>query len=262
LNRCLFGGIISVYLSFYYKRIYFEKQFIVPYAKDKFQDLEDALVFSFQNKELLREALTHRSYLNEHPNWDVSHNERLEFLGDAVLELVVTKLLYEKYPESQEGELTTLRAALVNYIMLSRVAREISLQKYILLSKGASKDNEKAWDVILANGIEALFGALYIDQGYEAAETIIGRLVFPHLSEVLEQKTYKDSKSTLQEIVQEERKVTPTYQVLEEHGPAHRREFLVGVYFGDELFAKGKGTSKQSAESVAAEQALKIMKRL
>lgn len=253
---------ISLYLSFYYKRIFIENQFIVAYAKEQFQELEEALVFSFRNIELLREALTHRSYLNEHPSWDVSHNERLEFLGDAVLELVVTKWLYEKYPDSQEGQLTTLRAALVNYIMLARVAREISLQKFILLSKGAAKDNEKAWDVILANGIEALFGALYLDQGYESAEKVIGRLVFPHLSEVLAQKSYKDPKSMLQEIVQEEKKVTPTYHVLEETGPDHRKEFLVGVCFGDEEFAKGRGTSKQAAESAAAEAALKIMKRI
>jgi ribonuclease-3 len=218
--------------------------------------LENKIGFKFKNINLLKEALTHRSYLNEHPNWPVSHNERLEYLGDAVLELVVTEYLFAKYPEKEEGELTSLRAALVNFQMLARVAREASLESFILLSRGEAKDTGRAREVILANAFEAVIGAAYLDQGYEAAKKLVYQFVLPHLDEVVAKRLYKDPKSLLQEIIQEKMKLTPVYKVLEERGPDHQKEFLVGVFFGDSLIAQGKGFSKQEAEIKAAESAL------
>ncbi|MCP6720444.1 MAG: ribonuclease III [Patescibacteria group bacterium] len=222
--------------------------------------LEQKLGIQFKDKNLLKEALTHRSYLNEYPGASVSHNERLEYLGDAVLELITTEHLFRTYPDYQEGRLTSLRAALVNYQMLSRVAREIDLENYLLLSRGESKDVGRARDAILANALEALIGAFYIDQGYESTRALIKEIVLKHLGEVIEQELYRDPKSTLQEVVQQKLKITPTYKVLKEQGPDHKREFLVGVFFGDELKAQGPGASKQEAELEAAKAALAALK--
>lgn len=223
----------------------------------KIDILEDKIGIEFKNKNILKEALTHRSYLNENPRSPVPHNERLEYLGDAVLELAVTEYLFKKYPNYEEGEMTSLRAALVNYQMLSRVAREISLEDFILLSRGEAKDVGKARDVILANALEALMGAIYLDQGYEAVKNFIIKFILSHLGEVLEKGLHRDPKSLLQEIVQERSKITPTYKVLSEKGPDHQKEFLVGVFFDEKMVAEGSGFSKQEAESRAAEQALK-----
>ncbi len=218
--------------------------------------LEEKIGFSFKSETLLGEALTHRSYLNEYPRVS-AHNERLEFLGDAVLEIIVTENLFQAYPNYQEGHLTSLRAALVNYQMLSRVAKEIGLEGYLRLSKGEAKDTGRARDVILANTIEALIGAIYLDAGYGGAETFVKKFVMSHLDEVIKNKLYCDSKSTLQEVVQEKLKVTPVYKVLSESGPDHNKEFVIGVFFGDKIEAEGKGPSKQEAEMKAAEEALK-----
>ncbi|KKU93923.1 MAG: Ribonuclease 3 [Candidatus Jorgensenbacteria bacterium GW2011_GWA1_48_13] len=222
--------------------------------------LEEKIGVDFKNKALLLEALTHRSYLNENPGVKTGNNERLEYLGDAVLELVVTEELFHKFPERQEGELTLLRAALVNYVMLGRIAREIGLEKYVLLSRGEAKDFGKAREVILANAIEALIGALYLDKGYDIAGKFIKDNVLNHLEEVIANGSYRDSKSSLQEIIQEKTKVTPTYKVLEERGPDHAREFVVGVFFGGELQATGTGSSKQEAENDAAGEALRDLR--
>lgn len=219
--------------------------------------LETSIKYEFEKKDLLREALTHRSYLNENPSWQHPHNERLEFLGDAVLELVVTENLYEKYPKYAEGQLTTFRAALVNYQMLSEIAREFKLQNFLLLSRGEAKDVGRARDVILANAVEALIGAVYLDGGYKAAEVFIVKFVMPHLKEVVEKGLYRDAKSLLQEKTQSELKLTPAYKVLEESGPDHKKLFIVGVYFGEKLSATGQGYSKQDAEVEAAKRALK-----
>jgi ribonuclease-3 len=219
--------------------------------------LEKKLNLVFKNKELLHEALTHRSYLNENPSWPLSNNERLEFLGDAVLELVITELLFEKYPKYQEGELTSFRSALVNYRMLSEIARGISLEEFLYLSRGEAKDSGKAKDVILANAMEAIFGAVYLDQGYDAAKKVIASLVFSKITEVIEKKLYRDSKSLLQELIQEKTKITPTYRVLKETGPDHQKHFVVGVYLGSNQIGEGSGSSKQEAEVNAASQALK-----
>ncbi len=223
-------------------------------------DLEKRIGVVFKNKDLLKEALTHRSYLNEHPEWELPHNERLEFLGDAVLELVVTEYLYNRFPDKPEGQLTMLRAALVNYQFLSKITAEFDLDGAMLMSRGERADNSKAREVILANAIESLIGAIYLDQGFEMAKNFIHRFVIEYLPQILETKSYKDAKSELQEIVQEKLRVTPSYKVLSEIGPAHKRTFKIGVYFGDKLVASGEGSSKQEAEIEAAREALKKYK--
>lgn len=223
-------------------------------------DLEEKLGLNFKDKNLLKEAITHRSYLNENPSWPFSQNERLEYLGDAVLELAVTERLYRDYPNYQEGWLTSIRAALVNYQMLARVAREIFLEEHILLSRGEAKDTGKAREVILANAFEALVGAIYLDQGFEVTRRFIEEAVLSHLPEVIEKGLYRDPKSLLQEIVQEKMKLTPTYRVLKEEGPDHQKKFEVGVYFGEKIIKTGSGTSKQEAEVNAADLALNGLK--
>jgi len=226
-------------------------------SKDS-SDFEKNIGVAFKNKSLLKEALTHRSYLNEHPEWSVFHNERLEYLGDAILELVTTEYLFHFYPNYQEGELTSLRAALVNYQMMGKVAREISLEQYLFLSKGEAKDSGKAREVILANALESLIGAIYLDHGYDITKTFIERFIISHLREIVDQKLYRDPKSVFQEIMQEKKKVTPTYRVLRETGPDHQKQFLVGVFLDEELVAQGQGTSKQEAESSGAKAALEL----
>lgn len=224
---------------------------------NQFEKLQQTIEVRFNDLNLLKEALTHRSYLNENPKWDVSHNERLEFLGDAVLELVVTEHLYHAYPQSPEGELTSIRAALVNYQILARIADNIKLHGSILLSRGEAKDTARAKEVILANAFESLIGAIYLDQGYAVAAAFITKHVLTHSDEIVEKKLHKDPKSHLQEIIQEKYKVTPRYVVLSEEGPDHNKVFEIGVYFGEEFASKGKGFSKQEAEIEAAKNALK-----
>lgn len=217
--------------------------------------LEKKIGVIFKNKALLKEALTHRSYLNENPSWG-QHNERMEFLGDSVLELITSDFLYKKYSDRNEGDLTVLRAALINYQMLAQVAREIDLEKDIFLSKGEAKDMGRGREAILADAFEALLAAIYLDRGYKIAEDFIQKFLLTHLEEIEENQLYKDPKSVLQEIIQEQSRVTPTYQVLEESGPDHQKIFRVGVYVGEKLIAEGKGLSKQEAEINAASQAL------
>ena len=219
--------------------------------------LEQKLGVIFKNKNLLKEALTHRSYLNENPSWPLPHNERLEFLGDAVLELAVTEILFSRYPTSPEGELTSIRSALVNYQMLADIAKNMELGDYVFLSKGEAKDAGKAREVILANSFEAVLGAVYLDAGYESAKNFIEKAVMGRLDEVIEKKLYQDPKSLLQEIVQEKLRATPTYSVLSEKGPDHAKIFKVGVFFNGDLIAEGEGASKQEAEVEAAKNALK-----
>jgi ribonuclease-3 len=222
-----------------------------------YENFEKAFGIKFKNPDLLKEALTHRSYLNESPGWVARNNERLEYLGDAVLELIVTEFLFGKFPNEQEGRLTSLRAALVNYVMLARVAKEISLAENILLSRGEAKDTGRSREVIAANAFEALVGAIYLDRGLATAEKFVKKAVLVHLDEVLEKRLYRDPKSELQEIIQEKLKITPTYRVLSETGPDHLKNFSIGVYFKNEKFEEGTGSSKQEAESRAALAALK-----
>lgn len=218
--------------------------------------LESRIGIQFANKNLLEQAFVHRSYLNENPDFRLSHNERLEFLGDAVLELSVTEALYERFPDKPEGELTSLRAALVNSQMLSIAATDLGLNGFLLLSRGEAKDTGRARQFILANAFEALIGALYLDRGYEEACRFIGRALMPRLEEVLSKHLYRDPKSAFQEAAQERAGVTPTYEVLREWGPDHNKHFVVGVHLGRQLVAEGEGPSKQAAEVEAARLAL------
>ena len=219
-------------------------------------ELENAIGIKFKNKDLLLEALTHRSYLNENKDWRVNHNERMEFLGDAVLELVVTEFLFKNYP-NPEGEMTNWRAALVNANMLSQITNEFSLDKYVSLSRGEAKDTGRARQYISANAVEALIGAIYLDQGYKKSGEFIERFVLGKLPQIIEKKLYRDAKSLFQEQAQERVGITPTYEVLEEWGPDHARNFKVGAFLEKEMAGEGEGPSKQEAQQLAAENALK-----
>ena len=221
-----------------------------------FSQLEKKLDIKFKNKDLLTQAFTHRSYLNENPNFYLEHNERLEFLGDAVLELAVTEELYKKYPKKPEGELTNWRAALVNAKILGELAGELGLNDYLLLSRGEAKELGKARQYILANTFESLIGALYLDRGFTECQKFIKKNLLTKLSEIIEKGLYKDAKSKFQEEAQEKRGVTPAYRVLEEWGPDHKKHFIIGVFLGEELITKGEGSSKQEAEEDAAKHAL------
>ncbi len=218
--------------------------------------LEKKLQIVFNNKDLLEQALVHRSYLNENPDFHLKDNERLEFLGDAVLELIVTEYLYNHYP-NPEGELTNWRASLVNTKMLSKVANQLAINDYLLLSKGESKDEGRARQYILANTMEAIIGSIYLDQGYQACQEFIYREILKELPEIIEQKLYQDPKSRFQEIAQEKTGITPVYRVLEEWGPDHDKQFIIGVYLEDELIAQGQGSSKQEAQEKSAQAGLK-----
>ncbi len=224
-------------------------------SEDKTSQLEAKIGFEFKDKDLLLQALTHRSYLNENPKWRLDHNERLEFLGDAVLELVVTEYLYNKYP-NPEGEMTNWRAALVNANILSKISNEFDLNDFVLLSRGEAKDTGRARQYILANAIEALIGAIYLDQGYEPSEKFISRFVLKELPSIIEKRLYRDAKSLFQEQAQEKVGVTPTYEVLEEWGPDHARNFKIGVFLEKEKAGEGQGLSKQEAQQEAAQDAL------
>lgn len=221
-----------------------------------FKSFEARVGVQFNDLDLLRQAFTHRSYLNEHRSVKHGHNERLEFLGDAVLELISTHFLYEKYPNKPEGELTAFRASLVNAVTCAEVAHDVGLNDYLLLSRGEAKDTGRARDVLLANAFEALVGAIYLDQGYDAARAFIEKHLFPKLDTIVKKKLWQDPKSTLQEKVQEAEGVTPHYQVLRESGPDHDKHFVVGVYMKSTQLAEGSGKSKQEAEAAAARAAL------
>jgi ribonuclease-3 len=219
-------------------------------------DFENKISINFKNKDLLTQVFVHRSYLNENPSFKLDHNERLEFLGDAVLELVVTEYLYKSMP-NPEGELTNLRSALVKGQMLSDIAQFLNIGDFLMLSKGESKSKGKARQIILANTFEALVGAIYLDQGYEASEKFIQTNLLGRLQDIIDQKLYLDPKSHLQEAAQANLGITPTYKVVAESGPDHDKHFIVGCYLNEKEIAEGKGSSKQTAESDAAAAALK-----
>ena len=224
-----------------------------------FKKLEKQLGVKFENKDLLQQAFCHRSYLNENPDFYLDNNERLEFLGDAVLELVVTEFLYHNY-HNPEGELTNWRAALVNAQSLAELAADLELGDYLLLSRGEAKDTGKARQYILADAFEAFLGALYLDQGLEKARVFIEKHLLKKLPKILAQGLYKDAKSSFQERAQEIAKITPTYRVLQDWGPDHNKHFVVGVFLDKDLVAEGEGSSKQEAEEQAAKNGL-IAKR-
>jgi ribonuclease-3 len=222
-------------------------------------DLQDQLGIHFKDPDLLERAFIHRSYLNEHPKAGLEHNERLEFLGDAVLELVVTDYLYCNYP-NPEGDLTNWRSALVKTESLSAVAEKLELDQYLKLSRGEAKGNARSRALIHANCVEAMIGAIYLDQGYETAQNFIQENIVSTLPQILAEGSWVDPKSRFQELAQEREGHTPHYRVLEEMGPDHDKTFVVGVYVGDRLCGKGKGSSKQSAQQQAAASALKSYK--
>ena len=221
--------------------------------------LEKKLGTKFKNRDLLAQSLTHRSYLNENPDFKLDHNERLEFLGDAVLQVVATEYLFAKYP-NPEGELTNWRAALVNAKKLAEVAENVGLNDFVLLSRGEAKDTGRARQYILANALEALIGAMYLDQGIGSVKVFVEKNILSHLPEILKAGSYRDAKSLFQEEAQERVGVTPSYEVMNEWGPDHAKHFKVGVYLEEELVAEGEGASKQEAQQKAAEEGLKAKK--
>ena len=220
---------------------------------------EKKIDIKFKDKNLLRQVFIHRSYLNENVGFDLDHNERLEFLGDAVLELVVTEFLYENY-KNPEGDLTNWRAALVKGVMIACIAKKLAMGEYLFLSRGEEKTGGKSRQLILANTFEALIGAIYLDQGYEVSKKFVKRYLLCELNDILAKKLHIEPKSQLQELAQETRGITPTYKVLAEYGPDHAKSFTVGVYLGDKLIGQGSGSSKQAAEQSAASSALETLK--
>jgi len=225
----------------------------------QFEDSAKTLGLTFKNLDLLVEALTHRSYLNENKD-AANHNERLEFLGDAVLELAATRFLYDRFPHKPEGELTAYRAALVNTVSLAESSKALGLNDMLRLSKGEAKDTGRARDIILANAYEAVLGAVYLDQGYDAAEAFVARTLYPKIDSIIEKRAYQDAKSRFQEAAQDKKSITPSYKTLSEEGPDHDKKFTVGVFLNEEKIAEGTGKSKQEAEQAAAQNALDTTK--
>ena len=213
--------------------------------------LADKLGIEMRNPDFFQESITHRSYLNEHRGYELDHNERLEFLGDAVLELVVTDHLYRNYP-NPEGELTSFRAAVVNGEILAEIGSGLGLGDFLLMSRGEAKDTGRARMWLLANAMEAIIGALYLDQGYDAAKRFIETHILSELPRVIEEGLHTDPKSRFQEIAQEKTSITPSYRILSETGPDHDRHFVAGVFLGDTQVAEGQGASKQEAQRGAA----------
>jgi len=217
--------------------------------------LEKRIGYKFKNKELSQKVFIHRSYLNENIENFEEHNERMEFLGDAVLELSATKYLYDKFPSKTEGELTAIRSALVNTNSLAKKALELDLNDHLMLSKG-EEESIKGRFHILANTFEALVGAIYLDSDFDEVDNFLKNYLFSYVDEIVKLKLYIDPKSHFQEIAQEKDKITPIYKQIESKGPDHDRIFVMGIYLNEELIAKGEGHSKQKAEIEAAKNGL------
>lgn len=222
-----------------------------------FKKFEEIIGITFKDQDLLVQAFTHRSFLNENRSLKLEHNERLEFLGDAVLELAVTDFLYKKFPQKPEGQLTAFRSALVNANTLAEIASTLEFNSFLLLSRGESKDMGRARQYILANTIEAVIGSLYLDQGYKAADGFIEKFILSRFDDIYKSGAWIDAKSHFQEKAQEHLGSTPVYKTLKEFGPDHDKRFSVGVYVNDYLIADGEGKSKQDAEQAAALKGLK-----
>ena len=221
-----------------------------------FIPFETAIGYAFREKRLIESAFTHRSYINENRTPGREHNERLEFLGDAVLELVVTEFLYAMYPNKTEGDLTAYRAALVNTVSISDAATKLGMNEYLLLSRGEARDTGRARGIILANAFEAMIGALYLDGGYDAAKEFIGTNLFHKVHAVVEHRLWQDAKSRLQELAQEKVGATPAYEIINQSGPDHNKTFVVAVMVSGKRMGVGEGRSKQDAEQSAAAKAL------
>jgi ribonuclease III len=221
-----------------------------------FKKFQERIGYNFKSDRLLEQAFTHRSHLNENRTQWREHNERLEFLGDAVLELVVTEFLFTKYPDKPEGDLTSYRAALVNTVSISDSATKLGMNEFLLLSRGEAKDTGRARAIILANAFEAVIGAIYLDQGYEPAKKFVSEQLFHKMDDVISKGLWQDAKSRFQEIAQDKASITPSYEVISQTGPDHDKRFVVGVYLGEERVSMGEGRSKQEAEQDAARKAL------
>ncbi|MEX0932059.1 MAG: ribonuclease III [Candidatus Saccharimonadales bacterium] len=217
------------------------------------KELQTTLGYKFKNDALLEVALTHRSFINEGDA--AEHNERLEFLGDAILELAVTEHLYKNYSEP-EGVLTNWRSAVVKTDSLSRVGEELELNKCLKLGRGEANGTKRARKQILANTVEAIIGAIYLDGGFKSAKNFVDSFITVGLPQIIKTGAWQDAKTKLQEMVQEKEGITPTYEVISESGPDHDKTFIMGVYVGKELRGKGRGASKQIAQQAAASNAL------
>ncbi len=227
---------------------------------EKYQNLIEITGIQFEDQPLLDTAFTHKSFINEHPDDALDHNERLEFLGDAVLELVVTNHLFLNFPQKPEGEMTAYRSALVKGKNLAQVAKKLSLGDYLRLSKGEEKSGGRSKNYLLANTVEALIGAIYLEKGLLAAQKFIEDFILTRLDEIIENDLHIDNKSKFQVLSQEKESSTPYYQVLEEEGPDHDKNFLTGAYINGRQVGQGRGSSKQKAEEAAAKDALKNLK--
>lgn len=223
-------------------------------------DLEKSLGIEFNNIKLLQVALTHRSYLNEHRD-EPEHNERLEFLGDAVLELIVSDYLYKTYPKRAEGDLTSFRSAIVRTESLATASRELGYGEYLRMAKGEEESGGKDKDYLLANTFEAVLGAIYLDQGYKECVKLVTRILITKVQDIVENRLDIDSKTKIQEVAQANYQITPTYEVIEENGPDHDKEFVVVIKLEDKIIGKGKGSSKQKAEEAAATNGLEYIEK-
>lgn len=224
-----------------------------------YKDFEKKIGMKFKDWRLLRTAFVHRSYLNEHKSSNLEHNERLEFLGDAVLELVVTEYLYSNFP-NPEGDLTNWRSALVKGKMLAKISKQLNMGELLFLSHGEEKSGGREKDYLLANTFEAVIGVIYLELGYKKAKKFVENFLLIQLDDILKTGSHIDSKSKLQEMAQEKIGITPSYELQHEEGPDHDKIFTMGAFIGDRMVGKGKGNSKQVAEQVAAEDALNRLK--
>jgi ribonuclease-3 len=223
------------------------------------KELENKIGVNFKNQEYLITALTHRSYLNENRDNSSENNERLEFLGDAVLELITSVYLFETYPERPEGELTSFRSAIVRTESLAEASRGLGVGEYLRMSRGEAESGGADKDYLLANTYESILGAIYMDQGYEECKKFVHKTLVPKVENIVENRLDIDSKTKIQEMIQSEYKVTPTYDVIDEEGPDHDKTFTVAVKIEDETIGTGKGSSKQKAEEDAASDGIKFL---
>lgn len=224
------------------------------------EEINQELNLDFQNEDLLQTAFTHRSYLNEHPKYPNPSNERLEFLGDAVLQFLSSKHLYDKFTNLPEGDLTNLRASIVKTTSLAEEAKRLNFGKFLLLSKGEESTGGRDREYLLANAFEAFLGALFIEFGIEKCDEFLNKNLFYKLEESISSQNYKDAKTKFQEKIQELKKTTPNYKIIDSWGSEHEKMFKVGAYIGQELFSEGEGSSKQKAEQDAASKGLDKLK--
>lgn len=237
------------------------KKSSLAFGNNYFQKINEKFSLGFSNLKLLKKALTHRSYINENPSWEeIGHNEKLEFLGDAILGFLTAEYLYKKLPHLSEGELSFLKSALTNEKILLEVAKELDLKNLMLLSKG-EKENITENDSLLADAVEALIGALYLEKGIKKVKAFVKKFIFSKLKRILKEKTYRDSKSLLQEKTQMLFKALPEYQLVESWGPSHQKKFKVALYLQGQFLSEGVGNSLKEAETKAAERALKILEK-